>query len=70
MKMFTILVLRSLDLSVVSQTGKVFKDPYMHSETTFMQRWRMRPCKPFYIRVAARSLSSTIVQVEPEDGKE
>ena len=68
--MFTILVLRSLDLSAVTQAGKTFEGPSMRYETTFIQRWRMTPRNPLYIRASARSLPRPAVQVEAEDGKE
>ncbi|KAI0086199.1 cytochrome P450 [Irpex rosettiformis] len=58
LKMFTIMVLRSLDLSAVTKTGQPLTSPYLRGyETTFMQRWQMRTHTglSLYIRPSIRS---------------
>lgn len=55
LKIFTILVLRSLDVSAVTESGGQFRAPFVHANPTFLERWQMRTNKPIHIRVSERA---------------
>ncbi|KAI0339044.1 cytochrome P450 [Trametopsis cervina] len=53
-KMFVVLVLRSLELSPASSSGTPISAPFLTQKLNYMHRWQMRPHKPLSVCVRTR----------------